>query len=408
MVPLALCGGPQVRPRPYAPWPSPSTATRKALIAAHDSGIWWQDGASAAEELEAWLTAEFGHPAVAVSNGTTALELALAALGIGRGDEVLVAATTFLSSATAVSHCGAQPVPVDVTADSLTLDPEAAAVAVTSRTRAVICVHLAGHPADLTGIRQLAERHRLAVVEDAAHALTAAWDGTRIGTVSDATTLSFQAAKLLPGGDGGAVILRDEDTARRVRMQANCGRERGSGTYDHALIGTNARIHPLAAALVMAQTGWYPQAQQTRAHHHQALGDALAKQVEKGLLVGPVPQATVHDHYAVLLRVPGRLAERAITAGTLATALDAEGVPAKPLFPPWQSVPAYRDDDRARSAHTPHAAQAALGTVAVPHHVLLDPHTPEQITAALAKTVAGADDLADWQDQHHNAPGGPA
>ncbi|MEV4505410.1 aminotransferase class I/II-fold pyridoxal phosphate-dependent enzyme [Streptomyces klenkii] len=407
MVPLALCGGPHVRPRPYAPWPSPSAATRKVLVAAHDSGSWWQDGASAAEELETWLAGEFGRPAVAVSNGTAALELALVALGIGRGDEVLVAATTFISSATAVSRVGAQPVPVDVTPDSLTLDPEAAAAAVTSRTRAVICVHLAGHPADLTGIRRLAERHHLAVVEDAAHALTAAWDGTRIG-IFDATVLSFQAAKLLPGGDGGAVILRDADTARQVRMLANCGRERGSGSYDHALIGTNARIHPFAAALVREQARWYPQAQQTRAHHHQVLDGALAEQVEKELLVGPVQQATVHDHYAILLRAPGRLAEQGVTVGTLATALSAEGVPAKVLFPPWQSAPAYRDDDRARSAHTPRAAQAALGTVAVPHHVLLDPHAPEQITAAVAKAVAGADDLAAWQDQHQAAPAGRA
>ncbi|WP_162793931.1 aminotransferase class I/II-fold pyridoxal phosphate-dependent enzyme [Streptomyces paludis] len=396
-MPLALLDGPPTRTRPFAPWPSVNTATRKALVAAHDSGTWWQNGNSAAEELEAWLEAEFERRAIAVSSGTAALGLALAALGIGRGDEVLVPACTFVSSAAAVSARGAVPIPVDITSDTLTLDAGIAETAVTSRTRAIVPVHLAGHPADLTAITALARRHHLAIIEDAAQTVAASWAGTRVGTATDATILSFQAAKLLPGGDGGALLLRDEQTARRAERLANCGRPRGSSAYDHELLGSNARISVFAAALVLAHTRTYEHMWRAREGQWHALAEALVGQGHGGLLAEPHPEATRHDHYAVLVRLPASLTERGVRASTLAAALAAEGIPSRTLFPPWQATPAYRDDPQVNAVPTPRAVEVAATTVALPHQLLLDPYFPTQTAAALTKIIAAGDDLIAWQ-----------
>jgi len=394
---LALRGGPRTRSEPFPAWPPASARTRDALTAAHDQRCWWQDGNSAAEDLEAWLRAEFGRPAIATSSGTTALELALRALGIGPGDEVLVPATTFISTATAVTRAGAAPVPVDVCPGTLTLDVDHADTAVTRRTRAVICVHLAGHPADLPAVAAFASRHGLAVIEDSAQAVTAAWDHARVGTAGDAAILSFHAAKLLPGGEGGAILLREAAAARRAELLANCGRPRGSGSYAHEVIGTNARISVFAAALVRAQTGALGQLQQLREGRRAQLAAALAGAGHGGLLIGPHPRVTRHDYYAVLLRAPAALAERGVHAAALAAALTAEGIPAKALFSPWQTTPAYIDDPRCGVIATPSAEHAAATVVALPHPLLLDPHVAEDTAAALAKVTAGADDLLTWQ-----------
>jgi 3-amino-5-hydroxybenzoate synthase len=192
------------RSRPFPPWPRPPRGLSERFDDILLSGHWWQSGGGAAEELEAWLCAEHGAvAAVAVANGTTALEVGLRALDIGPGDEVLVPATTFFSTASAVTIVGARPVPVDVDPTTWCVDVGQAAAAVTPRTRAIVAVHLAGQPADLTRARDLCDRNSLALIEDSAQATTACWDGARVGTVGDLATMSFQAGKLLPGGDGG-------------------------------------------------------------------------------------------------------------------------------------------------------------------------------------------------------------
>lgn len=403
MTRLALRGGPRSRTTPFPPWPPADPATRKALTIAHDQRRWWQDGSSAAEDLEAWLRAEFSRHAIATSSGTTALETALRALGIGPGDEVLVPATTFISSASAVTYAGAAPVPVDVRADTLTFDVDHAASLVNGRTRAVISVHLAGHPADPPGVAAFAARHDLAVIEDSAQAVTASWDGTRVATTPDAAILSFQQAKLLPGGDGGALLVREPAAARRAEMIANCGRPRGSGSYAHQVIGTNARISVFAAALVLAQAPALDRMWQLRDRRRAQLATALAQAGHGSLLIGPHPRVTRHDHYAVLMRAPDTLAGRSIAAATLAAAMTAEGIPAKALCPPWQATPAYTDSPHSANA-TPHAEHAAATVIALPHPLLLDPHVAEDITTALTKITACAGDLLAWQDEQHPHP----
>lgn len=406
---LALYGGPPTRTRPFPPWPVRDTTTCEAVLDVHDHHPWWQNGASPAETLEAWLRDQFRCSAIAVSSGTVGIEVGLPALGIGADDEVLVAATTFLSSAASVTACGATPVPVDVDPATLTIDPDAAEAALTPRTRAIIPVHLAGHPVDIPRLASWARERGLILFEDSAQAITASWDGCRVGTASDAAMLSFHAEKLLPGGSGGALLLRDEQAARRAELFANNGRPRGSGSYDHQLTGTNGRIDVYSAALALARTGDLEERWRIRERHRAQLATALTDAGFDGLLVGPHPKVTRHDHYAVLLRIPESLAEHGVHAATVAAALSEEGVPAKPLFPPWQTTPAYAGHPQISDAPTPHAAHAAATVVALPHRLLLDFAVAADVIAALAKLTSHPKDLLAWQNKQAAAsPRSPA
>ncbi len=187
--------------------------------------------------------------AVAVANGTDALQLALRAYGIGPGDEVVTVANTFIATGEAIRLVGAQPVFVDVSADSHTMDPALLERAITPRTRLVLPVHLYGHPADMTAIGEIAERHGLPVLEDAAQAHGAVWHGRRAGALGHAAAFSFYPTKNLGAyGDAGMVTSSDAAFAARVRQVANHGA--GSHRYDNVIVGTNSRLDSLQAAVL--------------------------------------------------------------------------------------------------------------------------------------------------------------
>jgi dTDP-4-amino-4,6-dideoxygalactose transaminase len=156
--------------------------------------------------------------AVGVSSCTAALHLALDAIGLKQGDEVLVPTTTFASTAEVVAYFKAKPVLVDVDAKSLCMDPADAERRITKRTRAVIPVHFAGQPCDMDAIQDMAKRHGLRVIEDAAHALPASYHGTRVGAISELTAFSFYATKTLTTGEGGMVTTDNDSLATRMRM----------------------------------------------------------------------------------------------------------------------------------------------------------------------------------------------
>lgn len=190
--------------------------------------------------------------ALAVSNGTVALHLALVTLGIGPGDEVIVPDLTFAASASAVIHAGATPVLVDVESTSWTLDLDKAASAIGPRTRAIMPVHLYGQPADMDGVKALADRHGLLVIEDAAEALGSTWKGRRVGTFGDASTFSFFANKIVTTGEGGMAVFADPAKAERARRLRDHGMN-PEKRYWHDEIGFNYRMTNMQAAIGVAQ-----------------------------------------------------------------------------------------------------------------------------------------------------------
>jgi len=197
------------------------------------------------EEFAAFSEARY---AVGVDSGTSALELALRAYDIGPGDEVITAANSFIASALAISHAGATPVLVDVDPFTHTIDVTGIERAITSRTKAIIPVHLYGHPAHMDPIRKIAEQHGLIVIEDACQAHGARYKGRRAGSLGHAAAFSFYPGKNLGAyGDGGMVVTNDADIRKRLEMLRNYGQEE---KYHHLTQGFNRRLDTLQAAVL--------------------------------------------------------------------------------------------------------------------------------------------------------------
>lgn len=185
---------------------------------------------------------------VSVGNGTDAIYLTLRAMGIGKGDEVITVAHTFIATAEAISLTGAKPVFVDILESTMLIDPDAIETAITPNTRAIIVVHLYGQPCEMNRILAIASNHGLKVIEDAAQAHGAFYQGRRVGSLGDAACFSFYPGKNLGAyGDGGAVVSQNENLIDKIRMLANHGRVE---KYTHQIEGTNSRLDSLQAAVL--------------------------------------------------------------------------------------------------------------------------------------------------------------
>ncbi len=207
------------------------------------------------EEVEAFETQFAAHCGVrhciSTGSGLDALFLILRGYGIGAGDEVIVPAHTFIATWLAVSHTGATPVPIEPDEQNFQMNPERVAAAITGRTRAIVPVHLYGNIGNMGALRQLASRHGLRLIEDAAQAHGAEWKGTPVGSLGDAAGFSFYPAKNLGAfGDGGAVVTNDDELAGRVRALRNYGSQ---GKYVHEVRGYNSRLDSLQAAFLQVR-----------------------------------------------------------------------------------------------------------------------------------------------------------
>jgi dTDP-4-amino-4,6-dideoxygalactose transaminase len=251
---------------------------------------------------------------VALSSGTSALELTLQALGVGPGDEVITVSHTFFATVGAILRCGATPVFVDVDPETWTLAPEAVAEAVGPKTRAIVAVHLYGNPVDIGAVTRAAPG--IPIVEDAAQAHGARYDGGPIGHATAAACYSFYPGKTLGAhGDAGAVTTNDEQLAQRIRELRDHGR--AGGKYEHLYLGTNARISEIQAAVLRAKLphlgGWVDRRQALSATYEQVL-------VPAGFPVQQVaPTAENGRHLFVVLHDDREAAREALAGSGIAT-----------------------------------------------------------------------------------------
>ncbi len=188
--------------------------------------------------------------AIATSSGTTALYLALLALGVGPGDEVITTPFSFIATANAILFCGAKPVFVDIDSKTFNINPDRIEEKITGRTKAIIPVHLYGHPSDMDPIIEIARKHRLKILEDSAQAHGAEYNGQKVGSIGDCAAFSFYATKNMITGEGGMVTTNDEKIAEKIRKLRNHGQ---SKTYEHETLGYNLRMTDIQAAIGLVQ-----------------------------------------------------------------------------------------------------------------------------------------------------------
>lgn len=248
-----------------------------AVAAVMDSGNF--SGGPFVERFEEEFAAYCGtQHAIGVSSGTVALWLTLVAIGVHPGDEVITVPLTFVATVEAILLAGARPVFVDVDPVTYTIDPDGIAAVLTSKTKAILPVHLFGQPADMSRILKIAREHGLSVIEDAAQAHGAEWHGNKVGSLADAGCFSFYPGKNLGGfGESGAVTTDDGDLASRLRILRDHGQER---KYHHDLIGWNGRMDGMQAAVLSIMLRHLDEGNRIRKHHAQRYRKALSGMAE--------------------------------------------------------------------------------------------------------------------------------
>jgi dTDP-4-amino-4,6-dideoxygalactose transaminase len=344
---LAMLGGPRAVPsgRRPLPWPLVTDEDRYAVNRVLDSGRFTSASPGEPEIPaleEEWAAACGVRHCVAVSSGTAALGIALAAADVRPGDEVVVPALSFIATALAPLHLGAVPVFVDVDPDRYNLDPAAFAAAVTDRTRAVIPVHLHGVPADMDEIRAIAAARGVAVIEDAAQAHGVAYRGRRVGGLASAAAFSLNVSKNLPTcGEGGLLTTDDADLAELAVMMRQFGERipaTGERAYLSRVIGWNAKMSAIQAAFTRSQLSRFAADQDRR---HDNVSRFLARLADlPGLRPPSVPPDRGHAWHILRFRAdPAELDLAPALAGPLRAAitraLRAEGVPVAR----YQSIP---------------------------------------------------------------------
>jgi dTDP-4-amino-4,6-dideoxygalactose transaminase len=314
-------------------------------------------GGEFVERFEAeWASFCHADHCVGVASGTAALELALAALGIGRGDEVIVPTNTFVATATAVVSVGAKPVFIDVDPSTLLMTAAGVEAALSPRTAAVIPVHLYGQPVDMDAINQVAERAGIVVIEDACQAHGAAWNGRSVGTIGRIGCFSFYPGKNLGAfGDAGAVVTQDRALAERVRSISNYGRK--GSPYQHEVVGTNKRLDGLQAAILSAKLkrldAWTKGRRRAAATYEAALADLPVSMVRNA------PGAFSTYHLAVI---------RTAWRDELRERLASEGISTGIHYPiPCHLQPAFAGDDVPSLPIAERAAQQIVSLPMYPH-----------------------------------------
>ncbi len=345
------------------------------------------------QEFEREFARAVGAPhAVAVSSCTAALHLALDALDLEPGDEVITSTLTFAATGATIIHSGARPVLVDCTRDTLNIDPADVARKVTPRTRAVVPVHYAGQPAPMDDILEVARHHRLTVIEDAAHALPASDRGRPVGTIGDLTAFSFYATKNLTTGEGGMLTFADAALADRLRSRRLHGMSRdawrrynaqGSWRYDVSYPGFKYNMTDIAASMGLVQLRRLPSLHRRRQDIVAIYDEMLSDRPElEPLAVRPDAQHAWHL-YVIRIR-PDRLR---IDRDALIEALKAEGVGIAVHFIPLHLHSFYRDTFGYRPEDFPVASAAAETILSLPLFTLMSDDDVRYVGATLRRIL---------------------
>jgi perosamine synthetase len=330
-------------------------------------------------EFEQAFAVRLGAPfASAVSSGTAGLHLALRAAGVQDGDEVITSPFSFVASANAALYERARPVFADIDARTLNLDPQAAAAAVTERTRALLPVHIFGYPADMPAFELIAAERGLAIVEDACEALGARHgDGRQVGARGHPAVFGFYANKQLTTGEGGMVTVGEAAAKARIDSERNQGRAPDMGWLDHDRLGYNYRLSDIACAIGVAQLGRLDESLAARGavaeRYRQALGDVEGLQLPCADSGGDV-----RGWFVFVVQLPG-----GVDRDETVRALAASGVQSKPYLPAIHLMSFYRERFGHRAGEFPVCEDVAARSLALPFFPQMDEGQVARVCQAL-------------------------
>ena len=410
MAKLAINGGSKVLPKGLGVrWPQFDKTDENALLKVFRSGNWWRGGsieqqaAGPCGEFERdfakWHDAPYG---LCCCNGTIAVELALRAAGVGVGDEVIVPSLSFVVSASAVLPLGAVAVFADCNPKTYQPDADHIESLISKRTAAIVIVHFGGYPADLDRIVKIAQKHKIPLIEDCAHAQGSQWRGKGVGSYGDYGTFSFQQSKAFTSGEGGIVLCQSKEHWLRAYRFHNLGRLETQGFYDFHLPSSNFRLTDLQGALLNSQF----------AHYRKQIGKkAVGQKYLSGLLreiggVEPLPddkRITRRGHYYYIFRYDASQF-KGLHREEFLKAAQAEGVPvghsygrAIHKYPLFQNmkVPAAYKNSQYKKVSCPNAERAFADELcAIGHTALLaDKAKLKKVAEAIAKVKDNVDEL---------------
>lgn len=406
---LALLGGTPLRERPFTRWPVFDDREREQIQAVLNAGSWGgfpSPNRKAAEFSSAFARYQDAGFAIPTTSGTSALEVALKALGVGPGDEVIVPAITFAATAYAAVACMARPVFADVSPINACIDPASAARLITRRTKAIIPVHYGASLADLDELTALSRSRAIPLVEDCAHVPGAEWRGRGVGTHGSLGCFSFQTTKPMTAGEGGMITTNDADLEQRCQSLINCGRRRPGDSFEGPLMGANYRMTEWQCGILLAQLARLPEQIERKSINAARLRERL-RRIGGLRAIARDPRVTREVIYAFVFLVDeNRLG---ISRNRFVRALQAEGTPCG-----IGNEPVYRSELFPREAGPYRQACELAGStgnepiecpvaermfqhemVSIPHECLLgDECDVDDIIAAIAKVAGGAAELA--------------
>ncbi|MEA1965097.1 MAG: DegT/DnrJ/EryC1/StrS family aminotransferase [Candidatus Aerophobetes bacterium] len=335
---LAILGAHPTRSNSFPPWPQFDREEEENLLQVLRSRKWERHGGSMVSKFEQRFAELCGvEKSLMVTNGSTALEIALTVAGVGAGDEVLVPPYTFMSTVMSVLLVNALPVFIDIHPDTYCIDPRQIEEHIGPNTKAIIPVHLAGMPSDMEKIMDIASKHNITVIEDACQAHLSEWNGQKVGSVGKLGCFSFQVSKNISAGEGGAIISKNPDLTDRCFYYHTCGRLRAGMWYFHPHPGTNRRMTEFQAAVLLAQIERVQDQTARRSDNAVYLSEKLSQ--IPGISPLSVPDfVTRHAHHLYIFRYDAEAFD-GLPRDTFVKALQAEGIPCSKGY-----VPLYKEE----------------------------------------------------------------
>ena len=334
---LAINGGEPIRTSSYYNWPDVNMtkmeeALKRVLYSKKWGSLHGQETSQFEHEFANYQDAKFG---IACNSGTTALEIALESVGIGRGDEVIVPAYTFIASASAILAVRAIPVFVDISLESYTIDINDLKNKLTENTKAILPVHIGGRPADMDEILNIATKYNLYVIEDAAQAWGSSYKNRKVGAIGDMGTFSFQSSKNITSAEGGIILTNNEDYAKMAKSLVNCGRKEDGIWYAHYFSAGNYRITEFQTALLREQLKEYEKSLEIRRKNAMVL-NKFFMDIE-GFTPIPIDDDYRSSVHLYILRYDKTKFEN-LDKLKFIEALKSEGIPVSPGY----SLPLYK------------------------------------------------------------------